>query len=159
MPMATIMKALRKRFTDFFVLGVCAAVQDLVRSCITCQRNKTDHLHPTGLLQPLEVPTTIWADVVMDFVEGLPRVNGISVILMVIDRFSKYCHFLPLGHLYTSTSVACLFFDNIVKLHNIPSSIVSNRDPVFTGNFWWELFTLARVKLQMSSALHPQSDG
>jgi hypothetical protein len=83
----------------------------------------------------LEAPTTIWADVAMDFVKGLPRVNGKSVILMVIDRFSKYCHFLPLGHLYITMSVVHLFYDNIVKLHGIPSSIVSDQDIVFTSNF------------------------
>jgi hypothetical protein len=83
----------------------------------------------------LEAPTTIWADVAMDFVKGLPRVNGKSVILMVIDHFSKYCHFLPLDHPYITMSVVHLFFDNIVKLHSIPSSIVSNQDIVFTSNF------------------------
>jgi hypothetical protein len=107
----------------------------------------------------LEVPTTVWADVVMDFVEGLPSVSGKSVILTVIERFSKYCHFLPLGHPYTTTSVARLFFDNVVKLHGILSSIVSDRDPVFMGQFWQELFRLASVKLHLLSTFHPQSDG
>jgi hypothetical protein len=83
----------------------------------------------------LEEPTTIWADVAMDFIKGLPRVNGKSVILMVIDCFSKYCHFLPLSHPYITMSVVHLFFDNIVKLHGIPSSIVSDQDIVFTSNF------------------------
>jgi hypothetical protein len=129
-----------------------------VRACITCQRNKTDHLHPAGLLQPLEVPTTVWSDLTMDFIEGFPKVNGKSVILTVVDRFSKTAHFIPLGHPYTAPSVTRLFFDHIVKLHGIPSSIVSDRDPMFTGHFWRELFTLAGVKLQLSSAFHPQSD-
>jgi hypothetical protein len=72
----------------------------------------------------------------MDFVKGLPQVNEKSVILTVIDRFSKYNHFLSLGHPYTVTTVARLFFDNVVKLHGISSSIVSDQDPVFTGQFW-----------------------
>jgi hypothetical protein len=130
-----------------------------VCACITCQRNKADHLHPAGLLQPLEVPTTVWSDLAMDFIEGFPRVNGKSVILIVVDRFSKADHFIPLGHPYTAPSVARLFFDHIVKLYGIPSSIVSDRDLAFTGHFWRELFTLAGVKLQLSSAFHPQSDG
>jgi hypothetical protein len=71
----------------------------------------------------------------MDFMEGLPHVNGKSVILTVIDRFSKAAHFLPLGHPYTATSVARCFFNNSVRLHGIPASIVSDRDPVFTSNF------------------------
>jgi transposase InsO family protein len=86
-------------------------------------------------------------------------VNGKSVILTVVDRLSKAAHFIPLGHPYSATSVARAFFAEIVRLHGIPCSIVSDRDPVFTSEFWRELFRLAGVKLQMTSAFHPQSDG
>jgi hypothetical protein len=65
----------------------------------------------------------------MDFVKALPKVNDKSVILMVVDRFSKSAHFIPLSHLYTPTSVARVFFAEIVRLHGIPSSMVSDRDP------------------------------
>jgi hypothetical protein len=95
----------------------------------------------------------------MDFVEALPRVKGKSVILTVVDRFSKYAHFLPLAHPYSAETVAQAFFTDIVRLHGIPQSIVSDRDPVFTSNFWRELLRLSGTKLQMSSAFHPQSDG
>ena len=71
----------------------------------------------------------------MDFIEGFPKVGGKSVILTVVDRFSKYAHFIALGHPYSASSVAHAFFDNIVKLHGLPSSIVSDRDPVFTSTF------------------------
>jgi hypothetical protein len=86
-------------------------------------------------------------------------VAGKSVILTVVDRFSKYAHFIPLGHPYTAASVARAFFDGIVRLHGFPSSIVSDRDPVFTGNVWRDLFGLAGVKLHMSTAFHPHTDG
>jgi len=95
----------------------------------------------------------------MDFVEGLPRVHGKSVILTVVDRFSKQAHFLPLSHPYTAATVARAFFDGIVRLHGFPASIVSDRDPVFTGHVWRDLFKLAGVKLRMSTAFHPQTDG
>jgi len=68
-----------------------------VRSCSTCQRNKTQALQPAGLLQPLDVPSQVWADISIDFIEGLPKVGGKSVILTVVDRFSKYAHFIALG--------------------------------------------------------------
>jgi hypothetical protein len=95
----------------------------------------------------------------MDFIEGLPKVGGKSVILTVVDRFSKYAHFIALGHPYTATSVARAFFDGIVRLHGFPSSIVSDRDPVFTGHVWRDLFKMAGVTLRMSTAFHPQTDG
>jgi hypothetical protein len=95
----------------------------------------------------------------MDFIEGLPKVGGKSVILTVVDRFSKYAHFIALGHPYTATIVARAFFDGIVRLHGFPTSIVSDRDPVFTGHVWRDLFQMAGIKLRMSTAFHPQMDG
>ena len=92
----------------------------------------------------------------MDFVEALPKVGGKSVILTVVDRFSKYAHFIPLGHPYTAESVARVFFAKVVRLHVIPASIVSDRDPVFTSAFWKALFSASSSKLHMSSAFHPQ---
>jgi transposase InsO family protein len=106
-----------------------------------------------------QFPTSVWADIAMDFVEGFPRVSGKSVILTVVDRFSKYAHFISLGHPYSATTVAKAFFDQIVRLHGLPSSIVSDRDPVFTSNVWQELFRLSGTKLRMSSAFRPQTDG
>ena len=95
----------------------------------------------------------------MDFVEGFPRVGGKSVILTIVDRFSKMAHFLALSHPYSAQSVARAFFDNIVRLHGFPCSIVSDRDTVFTSHFWEELFKMAGVKLLRSLAFHPQTDG
>jgi hypothetical protein len=118
-------------------------------------QNKVEHLHSAGLLHPLDVPSTVWTHVSMDFVKGLPHVNSKSVILTVVDRFSKYAHFVPIDHPYTTTSVAKVFFDAIVRLHDILESIVSDHDPVFTSKFWTELFTLLGTKLQLSSAFHP----
>jgi len=94
----------------------------------------------------------------MDFVEGLSCVHGKSVILTVVDRFSKHAHFIPLSHPYTAASVAKAFFEAVVRLHGFPTSIVSDRDPVFTVHVWRDLFKHAGVKLRMSTAFHPQTD-
>ncbi|KAK3136157.1 hypothetical protein QOZ80_5BG0428960 [Eleusine coracana subsp. coracana] len=91
--------------------------------------------------------------------EGLPKVAGKSVILTVVDCFSKYAHFIALAHPYTAESVARAFFDEIVRLHGIPTSITSDRDPVFTSAFWKELFSASGYKMTMSSAFQPQTDG
>jgi hypothetical protein len=95
----------------------------------------------------------------MDFIMGLPKVAGKLVILTVVDRFSKYAHFIFLGHPYTVASVARAFFVDIVRLHGFPSSIVSDRDLVFIGNVWRDLVGLAGVKLRMSTTFHLQTDG
>jgi hypothetical protein len=127
-----VQKTLHHLRADFFIPGDRALVQAWVQSCVTCQRNKTETLRPASLLQPLDVPSQVWADISMDFIEGLP--------LTVVDRFSKCAHFIALGHPYTAASVARAFFDDIVRLHGFPSSIVSDRDPVFTGHVWRDLF-------------------
>lgn len=126
-------KTLVRLRASFYNAQASKMVRDYVKACIVCQRNKTEHLHPAGLLQPLDVPSATWSDIAMDFVEGFPRVAGKSVVLTVVDRFSKMAHFIPLGHPYSALSVAQAFFANIVKLHGFPCSIVSDRDPVFTS--------------------------
>ena len=95
----------------------------------------------------------------MDFIEGLPLSKGDSVIMVIVDRFNKYSHFIPMAHPYTTTIVSKAFMENIFKLHGIPQSIVSDRDAIFTSNFWKEIFHLSGTKMLMSSAYHPQTDG
>jgi hypothetical protein len=91
--------------------------------------------------------------------EGLPSSHGYSVILVVVDRFTKYGHFFPIKHPYTAASIAQVFLHNVVKLHGIPHIIVCDRDKVFTSAFWSELFNLLKTELKLSSAYHPQTNG
>ncbi|KAL0374355.1 UNVERIFIED_CONTAM: Transposon Ty3-G Gag-Pol polyprotein [Sesamum radiatum] len=134
-------------------------VQTWVKECETCQRSKHENNAYPGLLQPLPIPEQAWFCISMDFIEGLPQSYGKDSILVVVDRLTKYSHFIPLKHPYTAASIAKIFFDNIYKLHGLPVSIVSDRDRVFTSNFWRELFGLTGVSLDMSSAYHPQTYG
>jgi hypothetical protein len=95
----------------------------------------------------------------MDFIEGLPRSGHANCIMVVVDKFSKYSQFILLLHPFTTASVAQAFMCNVYKLHELPLAILFDRDMVFTISFWKELFKRANLKLQMSSAYHPQSDG
>jgi hypothetical protein len=134
-------------------------IRSYIQGCDICQRNKVENIYPAGLLQPLPIPSQVWTEVSIDFIGGLPISQGKDVIMVVIDRLSKYAHFIPLTHPYTAGTVAQLFLDQIFKLHGLPKSIVSDRDKIFTSNFWKELFRLSGTDLLLSSAYHPQTDG
>ncbi|KAG6490402.1 hypothetical protein ZIOFF_051698 [Zingiber officinale] len=129
-----------------------------VRQCVTCQCNKWQNLQPTGLLQPLSIPEQVSADISMDFIESLLKVKGKLVLFVIVDRLSKYAHFIPLAHPYTTISVAAIFFNEIFRLHGMPESIVSDCYKVFLSSFWRELFRLCGTKLSFSSAYHLQTN-
>jgi hypothetical protein len=82
------------------------------------------------------VPNHAWEVILMDFVEGYPKSGRFDGVLVIVDKFSRYAHFLPISHPYSAASVARLFLDNIFKLHSMPKSIISDRDRVFTSAFW-----------------------
>jgi hypothetical protein len=153
-----VQKMLHRLCASFFTPGDNCLVRDFIHSCAVCQCNKIGHLHPASLLQPLAIPTDVWRDIVLDFVEGFPKVGG-KLVILTVDRFLKYAHFIALGHSYSATRVAKAFFDTIIRLHGVPESIVSDCDPVFTSTLWKELFWLTGTKLCTSSAFHPQTDG
>jgi hypothetical protein len=104
------------------------SVENCVKQCLICQQAKHTHQKPAGLLQPLPPPAAPWQEITMDFIEGLPLSDGADSILVVVDRLTKNAHFLPLKHPYTAVSVGKLYVDNIVKLHGVPLTIISDRD-------------------------------
>ncbi|WVZ23326.1 hypothetical protein V8G54_001870 [Vigna mungo] len=128
--------------------GMKKEIQQYVLSCAVCQQNKYQTLNPGGLLQPLPIPTHTWSDISMDFIGGLPKTQGVDTILVVVDRLTKYAHFIAIAHPYTAKDIAEIFIKDIVKLHG-----------VFISHFWTELFKMAGTKLKFSSAYHPQTDG
>jgi Integrase zinc binding domain len=106
-----------------------------VRSCPKCQMVKPEHLPSPRLLQPLPILDQAWSSIGMDFITGLPKHEGKSVIMVVVDKFTKFAHFIPLAHPYTIIDVAHAFLNTVYKLHGLPTSIITDRDPVFTSNF------------------------
>ena len=123
------------------------------------QKNKVETIKTPGLLQPLSIPSQRWEEVSMDFITGLPKSEGKSVIMVVVDRLTKYAHFCALSHTFKTSIVSTTFMETIQKLHGNPKIIVSDKDPIFTGNFWTELFSCLDTELAHSSSYHPQSDG
>lgn len=130
-----------------------------VQSCQICQQAKPSRVKYPGLLQPLPVPPMSWHTITMDFISGLPTSGRFDCILVVVDKFTKYAHFLPLRHPITAEDVATTFVNNVYKLHGMPDIIVSDRDPLFTSKFWRKVWSLIGTDLNMSTANHPQSDG
>jgi len=134
-------------------------ITEYVRSCDVCQRNKVIRHKKYGLLEPLEVPMRPWTAISMDFIVGLPKSEGYRKIWVIVDRFSKMAHFIPLKTEEHIKKLALTFVKEIWRLHGLPESIVSDRDTRFTSKFWTSLMQLLQVKLNMSTAFHPESDG
>jgi IS30 family transposase len=95
----------------------------------------------------------------MEFIIGLPKSGNKSVIMVVVDRLSKYAHLCALQHPFTASMVSHIFMDQVFKLHGMLHSIVYDHDPTFTRNFWQELFKLQGTQLHLSTTYHPQTDG
>jgi hypothetical protein len=134
-------------------------IREFVRKCHICQQAKPERLPPAGLLQPLPIPSSPWEVATMDFIDGLPPSRSFNCIMVVVDKLSKFAHFIPLRHPYTASKIADLFVDNIFRLHGMPSSLVSDRDPVFTSSFWQSVFKATGTQLKHSTAHHPETDG
>ena len=134
-------------------------VEHLVRRCSVCQLAKS-HLRPQGLYSPLPVPHGPWEDVSLDFITGLPKTQRQKdSIMVVVDRFSKMAHFVACHTTNDASHVSNLYFKEIVRLHGIPRSMVSDRDTKFLSHFWLTLWRKLGTHLKFSTTCHPQTDG
>lgn len=124
-------------------------------SCEVCQRNKYETRSPASLLSPLPLPTRVWQDTSLDFILGLPRLGGVDCVLLIVDKFSKYGHFIALKHLFTLPYGGLCVRPRGGALLGMPATIVSDRDPIFLSSFWKELFKASGMTIHMSSSYHP----
>ena len=137
-------------------------VQDIeafCMSCSACAASKDTNSKPRGLLHNLPIPDRPWQSIGMDFLGPLPKSNNFNYLLVIIDRLTSQLHLVPTTTTVTAKGVAWIVLKEVVRLHRIPESIVSNRDAQFTSIFWRELQKLMGTKLLMSTAFHPQTDG
>ena len=154
-----VLRTYKRLARNFNWPGIKKSVQKYVAACDVCQRNHYETIHPPGLLQPLKIPEEAWSSISMDFIEGLPTSEGKSVIWVVVDRLTKFAHFVPLKHPYTAKILAEAFIHHVYKLHGLPGEIVSDRDNAFMSEFWKSFWSIQGTELSPSSAYHPQSDG
>lgn len=139
-------------------------VSKFIRNCVSCQQNKHSTHAKYGEAQAIEPLTALWTNITMDFVTQLPvskePVTGYSydLIFVVVDWFTKQAEMIPFRHSYTAEQLAHVFKDRIIWYHGIPESIISNRDKLFTSNFWTTFLAAIRTKKKLSTAYHPQTD-
>jgi hypothetical protein len=144
----------------YFWPGLKKEIIEYITRCMECQKIKAEHRHPAGLLQPLPIPDWKWDMVTMDFITRFPRTSKQhDSIMVVVDKLTKAAHFIPLKTTHREAYVADIFLKEVARLHGIPKTIVSDRDPKFTLNFWKGLFKGFGMNLNFSTAYHPESDG
>ncbi|KAL5540955.1 hypothetical protein UlMin_044247 [Ulmus minor] len=140
--------------------GMKRDVAQFIAKCMTCQQVKAEHQRPGGQLQSLPIPEWKWDHITMDFVTDLPKMpSGYDAIWVVVDRLTKSAHFIPIKVTYKLDKLSRLYVDWIVRLHGVPITIVSDRDPRFTSRFWKSLQKTLGTELHFSTAFHPQTDG
>ena len=134
-------------------------VKRYVEGCDACQRNKNRTEQPASKLMPNSIPDKAWTHISADFITKLPLAQGYDSILVIIDRFTKMVHFVPMTKKTTAEGLARLFRDNVWRLHGLPESIISDRGPQFVAGLMRELNEMLEIKTKLSTAFHPQTDG
>ena len=117
-----------------------------------------DNTHPNGLLHPLPIPKQEWESVSMDFITGLPKVQGKDNIYVVVDRLTKFSHFFAITSTISTSEFVSLFLKYVFRLHGLPKPIISDWDNNFTGAFWKARFELVGTNMNMSTRYHPWTD-
>jgi hypothetical protein len=131
-----------------------------VAKCGICQQVKVEHRKPAGLLQPLPIPEWKWKMFTMNFMSRLPRgKRGNDAIWVIVDRLTKSALFLPIKMTDPVDKLDKIYVNEVLRLHGVPTSIVSDRDPRFTSRLWPSIQRALGTNLSISTAFHSQTDG
>ena len=149
----------RKIQTQYWWPGLARYVSEYVRSCDVCARTKARRHKPYGPLRFLPIAERPWSSLSMDFIEGLPEASGFDTILVVVDRLTKMALFIPTRKSVDTKELARLFIDRVFAKHGAPHDIVSDRGRHFVSKLWNEICTALRIKSNLSTAYHPETDG
>ena len=128
------------------------------QTCEQCQRTKGTNQKPMGKLHPLLIPTKPWDSIGMDFIGPFPEVDGYNYLWVVICWLTSMVHLVPVNTKMTAKELSWKYLREIVRLHGLPSTIVSDRDSKFTSQWWREIHRMLGAKLLMSTSFHPQTD-
>jgi hypothetical protein len=135
-------------------------IAKFVEQCSTCQQVKAEHQRLARTLKSLLIPKWKWDEIAMDFILGLPKTpTGEDSIWVVVDRLTKSAHFIPIKVKDPIEKLVRLYVQNVVRLHGVPSAIISDRDSRFTSRFWQSHQKEMGTELKFSTAFHPQIDG
>ncbi|KAA3467947.1 integrase [Gossypium australe] len=129
-------KLYRDLHEQYWWPGLKREVTDFISKCLTCQQVKAKHQLPSGLLQPVRIPLWKWERITIDFFSGLPLTpTKKDSVWVIVERLTKSAHFVPVHTDYSLQKLAKLYVAKIVRLHGVPMSIISDRDPRFTSRF------------------------
>lgn len=131
----------KRLIRELYYPGMNTDTKSCIEKCTTCERNKTMAASPVGLLQPLQAPDQ-YGTITMGFVESLQKSLGNDTCFVVVNRPSKYAHFIPVCHPFSTKTIEEIFILGIIRLHGFPFTIISERDKVLLSHFWTELFRL-----------------
>ena len=140
-------------------------VETYIRQCLSCQKNKHATHARCGEIQYQDPPESPWDEVTMDFIVKLPKSKDPTTeeeydsILVIVDKLTKYSHIIPFREKYSAEQLGTIVLDRLIRYHGIPKGITSDRDKLFTSNYWKTLIPMLGTRLRMSTAYHPQTDG
>jgi hypothetical protein len=144
----------------FFWVDMKRDVVHFISKCLEFQQVKADHHHPTGPLQPHDVPMSKWEVISMDFAVGFPLTSHrLNSIIMIVDKLTKSDHVIPVRDTYDVTDVTHVFISKVIHLHGLPKNITSDRDSQFTSRFWTSLLSVLGTQLNLSTTYHPETNG